>query len=1212
MLNLKANRSSPRFPTSNVASCRYLRPRALLLVGVAVAMACSGGCPGGAPDDAPGFLDDLSDGDPTSGNSGTADAGNGSDPGTAGDTQGNGLHVPDQQVFAMQGDSVEITLRLDDGADPDSDVRYAVVVAPAFGIITAGETREINTAALIYTPPADFAGNTAISYVARTNSGESNVATVSITVYPQVRFGVETLDERGLSVRCFAVTLGGDPLPDGTYVWRFDDVEDSGLMSTHSERTHTFADAGIHTISLTIILAGLQGPIACRSIDDSELQIRKHVTPRVSGRVRLSDGQPVAGVSVRAVDASFGDTTDEQGRYSFDVPLYWSGKVRAFREGYSFTPAFIEIGDVARDVHNAHFTASADTGSKAPVAYTQAVRTPRDTDVLITLTGSDPENDPLTYIVATIPAHGALFDAQRGYRIADGDLPYALASNLANYSPAPGYSGADVFRFRVSDGPNQSPDVDINIGVGQSNNAPLAHSQDVRVGEDRAVVVKLTGSDPDNDPLSFIIVELPTHGLLDDAQSNRRIGATDLPYVLSADSVRYTPQANYVGGDRFSFKVNDGNLDSPAAGVNLTVDGENDAPSIDQPDPFVLTVNKDSDPKDLPNQFELAATDVDADPVNPSLTWSIIPTNKTPHGWAQIEKGSPSKPGDSVTFSYKPDSGYTGSDTFDVRVSDDGGETAEITIAVDVVEQTPPNIYYVDGVKGDDAYEGTQVRPFKTIQRGVNATAAGDTVIIKAGTYREWVSLRGNINAKGQPGRPITIRSENWYPGAAHDRALVVIITGEATRQNVLSITSEQQYIVIAGLIIEKSANKNIVMGSGVQHITIEDCISRDAFVDGLNVAGSGPTVNDIIVRRCIFKENGNAGLQLRGVEGISNVLVEDCDSIRNGALVPENAQGFAARTPISNVLFRRCIAYGNLSSSVGAVDPVGLTIDGCVVWGTTSRGDAEGRSLVIGLHGLADGNIMRRSVSFDNPMAGVMLTNAPNTTMYDMTVFDNGFQRPDENPPSSRNGIAIDHSGLILRNVCTFDNAFDYYGNPDPGALDLDVGTVSNLDSDSNLIKDGRGLSHHGPNTLSGDPQLTDKLAARQLADDYEAGTVARRDFLSRLAGLLRPARGSPLIDAGAFSVFSASPGTNTATIPVDRDPRRFFRDGMPTIGVEADIIQIDDRDGDPQTMIRVRIVSMTANSITVETPVSFSTGAGIHVPYTGNAPDIGAFEAE
>jgi hypothetical protein len=67
--------------------------------------------------------------------------------------------------------------------------------------------------------------------------------------------------------------------------------------------------------------------------------------------------------------------------------------------------------------------------------------------------------------------------------------------------------------------------------------------------------------------------------------------------------------------------------------------------------------------------------------------------------------------------------------------------------------------YYVDGVKGLDRNLGTSEKlPFKTIDRANKLVAAGDTVLVKNGTYNENI----NIKTNGVANRWITFKA---YPG---------------------------------------------------------------------------------------------------------------------------------------------------------------------------------------------------------------------------------------------------------------------------------------------------------------------------------------------------------------------------------------------------------------------------------------------------------------
>ncbi len=66
--------------------------------------------------------------------------------------------------------------------------------------------------------------------------------------------------------------------------------------------------------------------------------------------------------------------------------------------------------------------------------------------------------------------------------------------------------------------------------------------------------------------------------------------------------------------------------------------------------------------------------------------------------------------------------------------------------------------YFVDPTKGDDRGDGSEKAPWRTIRHAVRQLAAGDTLMLRDGVYRETVT----ISLEGRPDAPIIIRG---YPG---------------------------------------------------------------------------------------------------------------------------------------------------------------------------------------------------------------------------------------------------------------------------------------------------------------------------------------------------------------------------------------------------------------------------------------------------------------
>jgi hypothetical protein len=140
-----------------------------------------------------------------------------------------------------------------------------------------------------------------------------------------------------------------------------------------------------------------------------------------------------------------------------EIALFLSDVVTAVRGINDQFPLFIKT--LPTDYSGTGGTSfNFDAGAnQAPTAMEQSVSTTPDTALNIALQASDPDHDPLTWTVTRQPANGVL----------SGHAP-----NLT-YTPNPGYTGADAFRFLVHDGTVNSHDATVAVTVAPASEGAI-------------------------------------------------------------------------------------------------------------------------------------------------------------------------------------------------------------------------------------------------------------------------------------------------------------------------------------------------------------------------------------------------------------------------------------------------------------------------------------------------------------------------------------------------------------------------------------------------------------------------------------------------------------------------------------------------------------------------------------------------------------------
>ncbi|QDV45476.1 hypothetical protein Enr13x_53550 [Stieleria neptunia] len=269
------------------------------------------------------------------------------------------------------------------------------------------------------------------------------------------------------------------------------------------------------------------------------------------------------------------------------------------------------------------------------------------------LLGHDSDwQDTLTYEITAQPANG---------------VAAVIPRSRWSYDPAAGFVGTDSFQYRAFDGTDYSNTATITIYV--TNQAPTGNAETWSVSrngildhylnnDDEPEPLRLVATDPDGDSLAIAIDSPPSNGDL----------------TLNGDIWTYTPDQDFAGQDFFVYSLFDG---AATTLITMTIDVVNNAPvasSQTQSTPHGILLDEWIDGDNDPHPLKLTATDADGDPI----TFSIH---------ADPQYGVVTLDGDEWT--YLPDLGYLGIDTFEFVASDGTASSSPVTVSINVTNQKP-------------------------------------------------------------------------------------------------------------------------------------------------------------------------------------------------------------------------------------------------------------------------------------------------------------------------------------------------------------------------------------------------------------------------------------------------------------------------------------------------------------------------------------------
>ncbi|MBW4968224.1 tandem-95 repeat protein, partial [Pseudoalteromonas sp. CR1] len=262
---------------------------------------------------------------------------------------------------------------------------------------------------------------------------------------------------------------------------------------------------------------------------------------------------------------------------------------------------------------------------------------------------SDVDLDVLTVDVTPVsePLRGQLT------LFADGSFEYQGEQNM---------QGEDSFQYKVIDNQGGEATASVFIVSTNTNSAPVANNDSYTVNEDNTLVVSAENGvlsndiDPNGDTFTVddTFMVAPTHGQL----------------LLSIDgSFSYIPDANFNGVDQFQYAAIDSLGASATATVTIIVNSQPDNP-VAQNDAYQFARNSlfsvSAESGVLANDFNIETGELN---VNTSPV--IAPQNGT---LTLNSDGS---------FTYQPNSDFSGVDSFSYSISNEQGltATAQVTLS---------------------------------------------------------------------------------------------------------------------------------------------------------------------------------------------------------------------------------------------------------------------------------------------------------------------------------------------------------------------------------------------------------------------------------------------------------------------------------------------------------------------------------------------------
>ncbi len=572
---------------------------------------------------------------------------------------------------------------LDNDFDPEGDA-FTVTgnTQPTNGTVTLSPTGD-----MVYTPTPGYSGPDSFTYTITDANGATDTATVYLTVAPNnnTTTAVDDINNTYVNTPVSGNVLTNDDDAEGDTqtVTSLTVTTVQGVTVTiAADGTYTYTpptdyvggDSFVYTVcdsgspqacdSATVYIevqpdptSGNEPPVANADTNTTEVGVP------VSGTVTSNDFDPDGDAFTVTGNTPPSNGTlliNPDGTYTYTPNPGFTGED-------TFTYTICETDQVPALCDTATVTIQVvpDTGNLV-VANDDAYNGATGTD----LTGNvldndfDPEGDAFTVTGNTQPTNGTVTLSPTGDMV---------------YTPTPGYSGPDSFTYTITDANGATDTATVYLTVAPNNNTTTAVDDINNTYVNTPVSGNVLTNDDDAEG---------------DTQTVTSLTVTTVQGVtvtIAADGTyTYTPPTDYVGGDSFVYTVCDSG--SPQACDSATVYIEVQPDPTSGNEPPVANADTNTTEVGVPVSGTVTSNDFDPDGDAFTVTGNTPPSNGTllinPDG----------------TYTYTPNPGFTGEDTFTYTICETDQVPALCDTATVTIQVVPDTGNLV--VANDDAYNG--------------------------------------------------------------------------------------------------------------------------------------------------------------------------------------------------------------------------------------------------------------------------------------------------------------------------------------------------------------------------------------------------------------------------------------------------------------------------------------------------------------------------